>query len=90
MKIEIVKNKLQALSSAGIEKSFKFPAVAVSIKGERIEAATCVSEESSGRTLVRRYADRGIEFELKVTPGKGDWFFKELTLKSSSELPTPD
>ena len=90
MKIEIVKNKLQIVSSEGIEKSFKFPAVALSVKGERIEAATCISEERSGKTLVRRYSDGGIEFEVKVTPGKGDWFFKELTLKSSSELPTPD
>ena len=91
LKLQLLKNKLTVTSSKGIEKSFKFPAVAVSIKGERIEAATCTGEEISGKTICRRYCDGGIEFEVKVTPAaKGDWFFKELTLKSDSALPTPD
>ena len=90
MKIQLIKNKLKALSAQGIEKTFAFPAAAVSINGQRIEAATLTGSEDRGTTLIRRYTDCGIEFEIKVTPSKGDWFFKELTLKSAEELPTPD
>jgi hypothetical protein len=91
LKLQVIKNKLTVISSAGMEKSFKFPAVAVSIRGERIEAATLIGEENSGKTICRRYCDGGIEFEVKVTPAaKGDWFFKELTLKTAETLPTPD
>ena len=90
MKIQLIKNKLKAFSAQGIEKTFAFPAAAVSINGQRIEAATLTGSEDRGTTLIRRYTDCGIEFEIKVTPSKGDWFFKELTLKSTEELPTPD
>ena len=91
MILQILKNKLCATASDGTVMKFSFPAVAVSVNGERIEAATPVGEvKRSGRSFICCYLDRGIEFELKVTPGKGDWFFKELTLKSSSDLPTPD
>ena len=42
MKLDIQKKNLVALTAAGMERKFKFPAVAVSIKGERIEAASPV------------------------------------------------
>ena len=91
MKLEIKKNKLVAVTAAGIEKKFDFPAVTVSIKGERIAAATPVGAAvRSGKSLVCRYCDCGIEFEIKVTPGKGEWFSKEVTLRTPMEVPTPD
>ena len=91
MKLEIRKNKLVAVTSTGIEKKFDFPAVSVSIKGERIAAATRMGEVvRSGKSLTCRYCDCGIEFEVKVTPGKGEWFYKEVTLRTPMAVPTPD
>ena len=91
MKLDIQKKNLVALTAAGMERKFKFPAVAVSIKGERIEAASPVKGPvRSGKSIIAVYCDGGIEFEIKVTPGRGEWFFKEVTLRSAGELPTPD
>ena len=91
MKLELRKNTLVAVTAEGSEKKFRFPAVALSIKGERIEAATCTAAPRvTGRSITACYCDGGIEFEVKVTPGKGEWFFKEVTFKSTADLPTPD
>ena len=92
MNLEILKNKLVATDASGASVKFEFPAVAVSISGKRIEAATPAGVmKRSGKSFVCRYLDGGIEFEVRVTPAKkGEWFFKELTIRSSSELPTPD
>ena len=91
MQLQILKNKLQAVTASGKKKTFDFPAAALSLNGRRIEAHTPAGEvKRSGGKLVCRYADGGVTFEIRVFPGKGDWFFKELILKSASELPTPD
>ena len=91
MKIRVLKNKLSVSDAVGREMKFQYPAVALSLRGERIEAHTPVTDPvRSGKGFVQRFCDGGIEFEVKVTPGKGQWFFKEITLRSSGELPTPD
>ena len=91
MKLQILRKKLAAVTAEGKTKEFAFPAVAVSVNGSRIEAATQVGElKYSGKSITGRYADGGLEFTVKVTPGKGEWFFKEVTVKSTSLLPTPD
>ena len=91
MKLEIQKKNLVVSTSEGLEKKFLFPAVAISLRGERIEAATPVkSPVRSGKSISAVYRDGGIEFEVRVTPGKGNWFFKEVTFTASEELPTPD
>ena len=91
MKISVFENKLTVTGALGRKKSFEYPAAALSIGGKRIEAVTPVSAvEKAGRGFVQRFSDGGISFEVKVYPGKGEWFFKEVTLKSSQDLPTPD
>ncbi|MBE6385122.1 MAG: hypothetical protein E7048_05590 [Lentisphaerae bacterium] len=91
MKLEIQKKSLVVSTAEGLEKKFLFPAVAISVRGERIEAATAVKAPVRfGKSISAVYRDGGIEFEVRVTPGKGNWFFKEVTFRASEELPTPD
>ena len=86
MKLEIQKKNLVVSTSEGLEKKFLFPAVAISLRGERIEAATPVKAPvRSGKSISAVYRDGGIEFEVRVTPGKGNWFFKEVTFTASEE-----
>ena len=91
MQLQMLKNKLRAITALGRKTDFDFPAAALSLKGRRIEARTPAGPvKTSGKRIVCTYRDGGVTFEVKVYPGRGEWFFKELVIKSDAALPTPD
>ncbi len=84
--------RLRAENSAGATRDFAFPAAALSIGGTRIEAKTPAEppRKLPGGGWKAAFADGPCRFTVTVTPGGPDWFFKQVEITSSTELPTPD
>ena len=92
LSLHLAGNQLTVQSGSGIAKTFDFPAAAISIKGERIEVRTPAAPplplpEGGWRA---EFADGPCRFTVTVTPGNGEWFFKQVEVTSDLQLPTPD
>ena len=85
-------NCLTVHTASGISRTFGFPAAAISVNGKRIEARTSVAPvvPVSGGGWCTSFADGHFHFIVTVTPGEGDWFYKEVEVVSEIPLPTPD
>ena len=85
-------NCLTVHTASGISRTFDFPAAAISVNGKRIEARTSVTPvvPVSGGGWCTSFADGHFHFTVTVTPGEGDWFFKEVEVVSEVPMPTPD
>lgn len=92
IQLSIQGNKLTVSPSSAPARSFEFPAAAISVRGERFEAVTPVAPPEKLKSGIWKavYADGPFRFTVTVTPGKGDWFFKEVEVVSEKPLPTPD
>ena len=91
MKLVFCKNILTVKSNAGEEQSFAFPAVTLSLSGRRIKARTLLeTEKLKGGGFRARYKDGGLVFDIRVTPGRHNCFFKEVEITGDPSLPTPD
>ena len=91
MKLELLKNSVIA-STNGIKKAFAFPAAAISIKGRRIEAKNQIGpvKKTAKGGLSAVFDEGEIRFKVSVFPGGAGWFFKQVEITASKELPTPD
>ena len=92
IKLFLEGNTLKAVTPAGESRCFAFPAVATAFNGMRIEAKTQVSEirQLADGSLQTEFTDGSCRFKITVTPGSGNWFFKQVEISSDSALPTPD
>ena len=92
IQLSIQGNLLTVSPSSAPAATFDFPAAAISVRGERFEAKTPVAPPEKLKSGIWKavYADGPFTFTVTVTPGKGDWFFKEVEVVSDTTLPTPD
>ena len=92
IQLSIQGNLLTVSPSSAPAATFDFPAAAISVRGERFEAKTPVAPPEKLKSGIWKavYADGPFRFTVTVTPGKGDWFFKEVEVVSEKCLPTPD
>ena len=92
VKLSLDNGVLCAVTPDGLYRKFSFPAAAVSFDDERFEASV-----PAGNPLplpnggwMAEFSAGPCRFKVTVTPGEGNWFFKQVEVVSDTDLPTPD